>query len=646
MISGFLRMAIGALLLLSGAAASAQSETAPAQTIWRLLDYIAVDYAGAVSQGRVINQLEYDEMVEFSANVEQRLGQLPPKPGRPKLLTDAKSLQAAIAGKADPALVANSARRLGQALLQAYPVPLAPEGPPDLGRAAALYQENCASCHGARGDGRGPQAAGLNPPPIDFTDRSRARERSLFGLYQVIEQGLEGTSMESFAALPAEDRWALAFYIGRFAYSDAEAARGEQLWSSKETVRERVPDLTTLVGQTPAQLEQDLGEANGTATVAYLRAHPEALAGRTDGSLTLAKDRLEQAYAAYARGDRGAARDLALSAYLDGFEPVEPLLAARDAGLMHEIETAMAELRAAIGRDAPAEDVRARVDALRSLFTRAEAQLSPESASATSSFLGAFTVLLREGLEALLIVIAMIAFLRKAERQDVMGYVHGGWIAALLAGVATWAAATYLIGISGASRELTEGFGALFAAAVLISVGIWMHGKAQAGAWQRYIAERLSKALSKRSAWFLFGLTFVVVYREVFETILFYATLWSQGNGGAVAAGAAAATVVLTIIAVLMLRFSKTLPISQFFTYSSALIAVLAVVLAGKGVGALQEAGIIDVNPLAGIPRIDWVGLTPTVQSVLAQLAVLAIVGFGFWYNRRAATRMAQAAPR
>ena len=103
MISGFLRMAIGALLLLSGAAASAQSETAPAQTIWRLLDYIAVDYAGAVSQGRVINQLEYDEMVEFSANVEQRLGQLPPKPGRPKLLTDAKSLQAAIAGKADPA---------------------------------------------------------------------------------------------------------------------------------------------------------------------------------------------------------------------------------------------------------------------------------------------------------------------------------------------------------------------------------------------------------------------------------------------------------------------------------------------------------------------------------------------------------------
>src|SRR3546814_19244915 len=107
-----------------------------------------------------------------------------------------------------------------------------------------------------------------------------------------------------------------------------------------------------------------------------------------------------------------------------------------------------------------------------------------------------------------------------------MGYVHGGWVAALLAGIATWAAATYVINVSGASRELTEGFGALFAAAVLLSVGIWMHGKAQAGAWQRYIREKLSKALSRRSAWFLFGLTFVVVYREVFETILFYQALW------------------------------------------------------------------------------------------------------------------------
>src|SRR3546814_8328147 len=100
----------------------------------------------------------------------------------------------------------------------------------------------------------------------------------------------------------------------------------------------------------------------------------------------------------------------------------------------------------------------------------------------------------------------------------------------------TWLVATRLIEISGASRELTEGFAALLAAAVLVSVGIWMHGKSQADAWQRYIRTTVSNALSRGSAWFLFGLSFLIVYREAFETVLFYAALWSQGNHTAVLA--------------------------------------------------------------------------------------------------------------
>ena len=234
-----------------------------------------------------------------------------------------------------------------------------------------------------------------------------------------------------------------------------------------------------------------------------------------------------------------APRDLALSAYLDGFEPVEPLLAARDARLMARLEGALAELRSRIGDSASVEQVQAQVEVVDALFVEAEAALSPDMASNVSTFIGAFTILLREGLEALLVLIAIIAFLRKAERTEVMPYVHAGWVGALLAGFLTWGVATYLVSISGASRELTEGFAAIFAAVVLLFVGIWMHGKSQAGAWQRYIREKLSHALSKRSAWFLFLLSFVVVYREVFETVLFYAALWSQGTGGAISAGGA-----------------------------------------------------------------------------------------------------------
>ena len=108
----------------------------------------------------------------------------------------------------------------------------------------------------------------------------------------------------------------------------------------------------------------------------------------------------------------------------------------------------------------------------------------------------------------------------------------------LLAGGVTWAVATYAIGISGASRELTEGFGSLLAAVILLSVGIWMHGKSQAEEWRRYIREKMQGALSRGSAWFLFGLAFIVVYREVFETILFYAALWTPDNGTTILAGA------------------------------------------------------------------------------------------------------------
>src|SRR3546814_13236158 len=103
----------------------------------------------------------------------------------------------------------------------------------------------------------------------------------------------------------------------------------------------------------------------------------------------------------------------------------------------------------------------------------------------------------------------MIAFLRKADRPEVLSYVHGGWIAALIAGGATWAVATYAISISGASRELTEGFGSLFAAVVLVSVGIWMHGQSHAESWARLFPQGLGQALSAPPAWFLFGIAFL-----------------------------------------------------------------------------------------------------------------------------------------
>lgn len=634
------RILIAIALVLASVAAPVAAASPDAQIAWRLLDYLAVDYAGAVQDGKVVSAPEYAEMREFSGSVAERIGALPATPAKAKLVTRSARLEALIARKASARQVAAEARGLAADLLAAYPVPLGPSQPPDLARGAALFQQNCASCHGAKGDADTPMARQLDPPPIAFADRARASQRTPFALYQVINQGLEGTAMQSFAQLPDGDKWALAFTASRFAYPELLIDEGERLWDSDPALRSRVPALNALSSLSESQLAKQIGSGKAGAVIAYLRSHPDAVGAKVS-SLAIARQKLDQSLAAYRSGNREEAKRLALAAYLDGFEPVEPMLSARNPSLLAKVEQQMGKLRASIAANDDAADVAARVTAVQSLFDQAELTLAPSATSNVSAFVGAFTILFREGLEALLIVVAMLAFLAKADRPELARPVHYGWTSALAAGALTWIVATSLISVSGASRELTEGFGSLLAAVLLLFVGIWMHGKAQAGEWQRYIREKLHRAVTGDLRWFLFSLAFIAVYREVFETILFFTAMAAEGGVGSLLAGGLAGVVALALIAVAMLRFSRRLPIDKFFTYSSALVAVLAVVLAGKGVAALQEAGLISIHPLAAVPRISTLGLFPTLQGLAAQILTLLVLLAGFLWNRRSAGAVA-----
>src|SRR5438094_685123 len=176
----------GILLLLFALVAAAPSAAAadkPVETAWRLLDYLSVDYAGAVRNGRVISQSEYGEMREFSASVTQRLQALPANPNKPSLISKSRALEGAIAGRSGAGEVAGQARSLGAALLAAYPVPLAPKVVPDVSRGARLYAETCAACHGSSGRADTPAAKALDPQPVAFADRGRARERTTVAPY-------------------------------------------------------------------------------------------------------------------------------------------------------------------------------------------------------------------------------------------------------------------------------------------------------------------------------------------------------------------------------------------------------------------------------------------------------------------------------
>ena len=617
----------------------------PRQT-WQLLDYVAVDYSAAVQAGRVVSEAEYAEMREFAGAVQSQLAVLPTTPGQAALIGQADQLVAAVEGKADAGHVAALAHQLADGLLASYPVGAVPATPPDPARGAHLYAAQCAACHGPSGAGDGPAAASLDPPPIAFTDGTRAARRTPFALYEAISQGIQGTAMTSFASLPDADRWALAFHVGSLSHSPEMRTEGETLWREDSAWRQRIPTLEALTRTSEADLVAAGSQAaQARAIVAYLRAHPQAMqspaSDATVGPFALARQRMAESLSAYEAGDAVQAKTAALSAYLDGVEPVEPTLAARDNALMRELETTMARYRDMIGRRVPVADATAQAAQVTKLFDRAEGVLQDAHTDRTTAFLGSFTILLREGIEALLIVIGMIAYLRKAERREALPAVHAGWIGALLAGVATWAIATHLVDVSGANREVTEGVSALFAAAVLLSVGIWMHQKSLAGRWQQYLHAKVSAALTRRSAVFLFLLAFVAVYREVFETILFFIAMWSQENSTAILGGLVAGSVVLAAVAYWMLRMSKRLPIGQFFSISSILIAVLAVVLVGKGVAALQEAGWVG-QALVAAPRIDWLGVYPSWQSLLAQLTVAVIAMGGFYFNARTSRVAAQ----
>jgi high-affinity iron transporter len=636
-----LPIVLAALSWAGGAQAQAVDQQG-AKQLWQLIDYVAVDYGGAVDHGAVVKASEYAEMLDFTDNASQQVAALPAHASKATVVAAVADLRAAVLRKADAADVKRAAQHANALLIAAYPIAVAPKALPDLARGASLYAAQCASCHGAKGGGDGALAAALDPKPIAFADPARAQSRSVMALYQVASQGVAGTSMASFASLPEADRWALAFYIGGLSYDAAARARGARLWQADPALRAHFPGLAAVTTLTEEAVAAQAGAATARDLVAYLRSDPAAAAGIGQiAGLGLARARLAESLAALHAGDRASATRLGLSAYLDGFEPIEPMVGARNKSLLAAVEAAMLGYRAAIadGKLAQADAV---ASELAQLFTLVEAELGAGKADPKTTFIGALTILLREGVEALLIVIGIVAFLRKAQRQDLLAHVHAGWIGALVAGGLTWLAATYLVTISGASREVSEGVGSVFAALVLLSVGLWMHQKSSAGRWQEYLGAKLTAAMTRRTAWSLFALSFIAVYREVFETVLFYSALAADGNGGALLGGFATAVVLLAAIAWMLLRSSARMPIGKFFSFTSGFVAVLAVILMGKGVAALQEAGWIGVTPVS-FPRIDLLGVLPTAETLATQALVVAILLAGAGYNRVQASKRRRA---
>jgi len=627
----------GLLALLAIGPGSARADdaepTLPRPEIGRrvlhLLDYVAADYPAAVENGRIASELEYREQLEFTGQVRrgvERLGLA----GEPGMGADLDALEAAIRGRRDASVVAARSRRVASRLRERLDLHAVPPRPPDLDRGRALYARACTSCHGPRGRGDGPAAAGLEPAPTDFTRRERALALSPFALYSSITYGIEGTAMAGFAERFSEaERFDLAFYVGSLGFSEELVDRGRRrVEAGAEDAP--LPTLEALVEE-PAR-ELAAGERS-LAAVAYLRTHPDALR-RGELPLEIAAARLAASWEAYRAGERERAVDLAIAAYLDGVEHAESALDAVDADLRRQLERDFLAYREALRAGLEPAAAEPLYTALRGELAVAQERLGTEGLAAGAVFAAALAILAREGVEALLLVIALLGVVSRAGRPDARRYVHAGWVAAAAAGLATWALARTLIRISGAEREVVEGATALLAAAVLFYVSYWLISKVETARWQAFLERRIGRALSRGAVWTLSAVAFLAVYRELFETILFLEALRAQAGPGRAAAllgGLGAGAALLAAIAWAFFRLEVRLALRPFFAGSSVLLYLLAVVMAGQGVRALQEA---DWLPATFVPfvQIEWLGVHPTAEGLALQGLLLGVaLGGGPW---------------
>lgn len=354
-----------------------------------------------------------------------------------------------------------------------------------------------------------------------------------------------------------------------------------------------------------------------------------AYAGGSSGSavgkptLESVMSKLDEAVSAIDRGDvQSATKEMA--EFRRDWPSVEGLVKAKSPSVYEATENNMAKVVALLTQAVP--DAAGAKAALRTM----QADLRPMlHADTRYSALDAAMILLREGLEALLVVAGLLAFLKKTGQPKKGRWIWAGSGAGVLIsiGIAVVVNVAFVASDFGGKRELLEGGISLFAAAMLIYMSFWLHSKSSLGAWQRYIDEKSSSALARNSVLSLALVAFLAVLREGAETVMFYVgiapsiTVTSLATGLVIGAGA------LAFVGVLILTFGLRLPLRQFFMVTSILVLYLAFKFTGAGIHSLQVAGSLPATPASYLPSNGFLGLFPTWETTAPQLALALAAG-------------------
>ena len=628
---GRLLIGITALWLCTVAASSARADEPlgarrEAEHVVHLLDYVAADYGAAlVGDGRP-NEAELAEQLEVLDEAARHATKLDPLAGTPRanwLSQDLQKVRALVESRRPAKEVEDAARATRSQIAARYELVEAPLQTPSREHGAELYEQHCSACHGSDGRADTPRAAEYTPRPANFRDPGVSRKLSPLRVFTALRFGVPKTAMAPFDFFSTAEKWDVAFHVRSLDHAPpSKASAALRLFGLAELARENDDEIRgdlERAGFAAAQIETVLDTLRTLAPY-----DPETLNPKGAARLVLrARAELQRVSALLVREEREEAKIALLRAYLDDVEPLEAPLKATDPALALDIEDRFKQLRRDIAEAVPRAELDRGLASLATQLARAGRVLDDASAppSFAATMFSSASIALREGVEAALLIAALLAVVGRAGTPERKRWVHAGWISAALAGGATWFASRYFLEVSGLSRELIEGVSALLAATVLFYVSYWLFAKREAARWISYLRVKASSGATLS----LFGIAFLAVYREAFETVIFYQALVAQpGSTSAAGAGAVLGLAALVGIVVAYGRAGKFAPPRSFFAFSSLLLYALAVVFAGQGISALQTTGHLPFHPVR-LPHLPALGVYSTLETYIAQATLIAL---------------------
>ena len=371
--------------------------------------------------------------------------------------------------------------------------------------------------------------------------------------------------------------------------------------------------------------------------------------------MTLATQGVTDALNAYKAGDKARAYTLARDAYLDHFEFVEIPLRLRNPNLVLDTEFTFAEMRNHIRNGDSVATVRGSVVKLRNQLQKVDRELAKKGIAAPIlAFAFSFSILFREGIEAVLLIAILLGSLAAGSASNYKRPLGIGVAAAGVATVITWVLATVVINIAPVNRELLEAITALFAVVVLIAVSFWLIQRLEHKRRMEFMRARTAAAIASGTTAAFIGLGFTAVYREGFETVLFYQALsiFAAGLGLYVWLGVAAAIAALAAVAYAIIGLGKKLPLKPMLITGASILLLLSIAFLGNAIFSLQSADVITATPVHGswarLPVFvaELTGIHPTTQGLIAQGILLAIFALGaawvFWLQPLRARRVSE----